>query len=104
MCVRISKVPKDWSAADLLDALQVTDPSLKDTNHNISLYPACNGDTQTALLSLDTRGKTFKGLEPNKVTHVLVNAASGSAIDLEIDYRFYGLTPLNVPEGEIVAE
>ncbi|KAA8911998.1 hypothetical protein FN846DRAFT_358793 [Sphaerosporella brunnea] len=103
-CIRILGIPKDWSETDLLDALETSEWSLKDTKHDISLYPACCGDNLTALLSLESHAGIFERLKPHDVTYVPVTAASGSETILTIDSRFYDLTPLNTPKGEIIAD
>lgn len=101
MCFRIANVPSTWSETDLVEALNSisTGPSLEQT-FQLSLYPACCGYTQTALLSLATCTQYFQDLERNVVNHV--KTPDGTL--LAIDSHFYGMTPLNEPKDDIVAE
>ena len=102
-CVRISGIPKQWSTADLLAALQDFDPSINNQRHSISMYPACCADTYTALLFLNTSTGIYERVKSNEAMHI-VNSSSGPDIVLVIDSQFYNLTPLNTPEGTILAE
>jgi hypothetical protein len=99
-CFRISGVPSTWSEDDLFDALLTIDPSLARQNYRPSLYPACCSSTQIALLNL---GPCTQHL--HQQNHLLVSeSADRTAALLTIDSHFSNLTPLNVPEGEVVAE
>lgn len=97
-CFRISNVPLDWRKDKLLEALKGIDPLLE-PDPQLSLYPACCGDTQTALLSLRICTTYFQCLKSNDSNYV-------TTLDgvLVIDSHFYDLTPLNTLEKEIVAE
>jgi hypothetical protein len=97
-CFRISNVPLDWRKDKLLEALKGIDPLLE-PDPQLSLYPACCGDTQTALLSLRICTIYFQCLKSNDSNYV-------TTLDgiLVIDSHFYDLTPLNTLEKEIVAE
>jgi hypothetical protein len=101
-------VPHDWTSAQLLSVLQEVDTSLgalRYQQNRLFLYPSCFGtigasSTQTALLDLGENLDYFESLDkenPNVVT-----LASGHM--LSIDCTFYGLTPLNIPDGDIAAE
>jgi hypothetical protein len=103
-CFRISGVPPNWSKGDLLAALQDIDPSLNGQNHQLSLYLACCGPTQTALLYLYTCTKYFQNLKPNEDNYAKTNKVNGTDVVLVLDCHFYDLTPLNNPKSEIVAE
>jgi hypothetical protein len=104
-CFRIAGVPSTWSEQDLFGALQHLDPHLKDQKHQLSLYPAYCGSTQTALLNLDTCTKYFRDLDANKFQYEKIpEIVGGTTVLLVIDCHFHDLTPLNTPEGEIVAE
>jgi len=100
-CFRISGIPPRWSEDDLLNALHTIDPSLTHQNCQPSLYPGCSGaiPTQTGLLNLVSGTKR---LESHK--HLQVLESDNKLGALIIDSHFYGLTPLNVPRGEVVAE
>jgi len=97
-------VPLDWKVIDLLDALKAIDSSLKDHKHQLSLYPACNTPTQTALLTLDSCSKYFRSLKPNESYYETTSVVNKSKTILTLDSHFHDLTPLNTPEGDIVAE
>jgi hypothetical protein len=89
----------------LMVALQTIDPYLNIPNHRLSLYLACCSSAQTALLDLGKCTEYFQQLGPNDVRHVSIpNTATETRVDLVIDRNFYGLTPLNALEGEVVAE
>jgi hypothetical protein len=103
-CFRISGIPQDWKEDDLLGALQNIDPDLRNQESQLSLYPACCGSSQTALLELDTT-KYFESLGPNEsYTRISQPSKTEAARVLTIDSDFYGLTPLNTPDKQIIAE
>ena len=101
-CFRISGIPQDWKEHDLLGALQNIDPDLRNQKSQLSLYPACCGSSQTALLELDPT-KYFQSLGPNESYHPVSPPSKTEAV-LTIDSDFYGLTPLNTPDKRIIAE
>jgi len=98
-CFRISGVPPSWSENDLFDVLQTLDPPLT-RNEKPSLFPACSGLTQTALLNLDSYPEHL----PHAKYLQLPETTSRTGAHLTIDCDFYNLTPLNIPKGEIIAE
>ncbi|KAF8241553.1 hypothetical protein K440DRAFT_591862, partial [Wilcoxina mikolae CBS 423.85] len=102
-CVRISGIPKWWSVPDLLAALEAFDPSITDVQQSISIYPACCVDTHTALLCLNSPTGIYERVKLNEAMHI-VNTSSGPEIVLVINSHFYNLTPLNTPEGPILAD
>ncbi|KAF8536358.1 hypothetical protein BDD12DRAFT_290351 [Trichophaea hybrida] len=102
-CFRIANVPPTWSRDDLLDSLRKIDSSLarRDSHeYQLSLYPACYGSTQTALLNLCTCSEYFQQLKPNDFNYV----KTSSGTQLVIDSHFYDLTPLNSPGDYVVAD
>jgi hypothetical protein len=101
-CFRISGIPQDWKEDDLLGALQDIDPDLRNQKSQLSLYPACCGSSQTALLELDTTNY-FQSLGLNE-SYKRISPPSKTAAVLTIDSDFYGLTPLNTPDKQIIAE
>jgi hypothetical protein len=100
---RISGIPQDWKEDDLVGALQTIDPELRNQNPQLSLYPACCGSSQTALLELDPT-KYFQSLGPNESYKPVIPASRTEAVFLTIDSHFNGLTPLNTPDRQIIAE
>lgn len=101
-CFRIANIPKEWSENDLLDVLRTVDQSFRAQKHQLALYPACTGSTQTALLSLDACTDYFS---PNTDRYEPVNSTGERpGTDLRVDDYFYNLTPLNNPGDKIVAE
>jgi hypothetical protein len=99
MCFRISNVPPKWSREDLLIRLKSVDDSFDlSATDRLSLYPACSGRSQVALLNLMECSKYFQQLDPHRPHLIRGNP------DLTVDSNFYGLTPLNSPEGDIIAE
>jgi hypothetical protein len=100
VCFRISNVPPTWNEAELLQAFQTSDDSLDFTTgqYRLSFHPACSGSSQTALLNLQCPGCSWN-IQSNEDKLI----RSGGS-DIVMDRHFYGLTPLNTPEGEIVAE
>jgi hypothetical protein len=95
---RILDIPDRWSKEDLRRALQTVDPSLTDP-YTLSLYPACQGTGQVAIITLPQPTEYFKQVAPYQRIFAYVDEA-----DLWIDCDFDGLTPLNHPPDEIVAE
>jgi len=102
-CFRIANVPFTWRRDDLLNSLQKIDPSLerKDLHElQLSLYPACFGSTQTALLNLRPCTEYFQQLKSDDFNYV----STSGGTDLVIDSHFYDLTPLNTPGKKVDAE
>ncbi|KAF8530881.1 hypothetical protein BDD12DRAFT_914734 [Trichophaea hybrida] len=99
-CFRISGLPLSWSENDLFDALHDNDPSLTRQSYRPSLYPACFGSKQTALLYLDPSTEHLHSHNHLQVSE----SASRTATVLTIDSDFHNLTPLNDPKGDIVAD
>jgi len=97
-CFRVANVPSDWTEARLLDALEKIDPLLE-KNPELSLYPACCGTTKTALLKQRTSTAYFQNLKTNEFNYITFEGTV-----LVIDTHFFGLTPLNTPEGKVFAE
>jgi hypothetical protein len=102
-CFRISGIPQDWKGDDLLGALQTIDLDLRNQKPQLSLYPACSGSSQTALLELDPT-KYFQSLGSNESYERVIPASKTEAVFLTIDSHFNGLTPLNTPDKQIIAE
>jgi hypothetical protein len=101
-CFRISNVPLTWDEACLFDYLKSVDESLDrlaTDDYRLSLYPACCGSSQVALLNFTNCPIYFRRLHPGQ-DHSVQRKDS----DIVLDSHFYGLTPLNIPEGDIVAE
>jgi len=102
-CFRIANVPSTWREDGLLQALQKIDHSLGRQGahkYQLSLYPACYGLTQTALLNLCPSTEYFQQLNANDFNYV----RTPDGVDLVIDSHFYDLTPLNSSGDEAVAE
>jgi len=98
ICFRISNAPL---TTDLLACFEDLDASLS-TTHGIpqlSLYPACSGASQVALLSPVHYPQYLQDLGP--YDNYLVRRPD---FDILINRDFHGLTPLNVPKGDIIAE
>jgi hypothetical protein len=100
VCFRISNVPPTWNEAELLQAFQTSDDSLDlaTGQYRLSFHPACSGSSQTALLNVQCPRCSWN-IQSNEDKLI----RSGGS-DIVMDRHFYGLTPLNTPEGEIVAE
>jgi hypothetical protein len=99
-CFRITGLPSSWTENDLFDILHAADPSLIHENYRPSLYPACYGTTQTALLNLDSSTERLQRQEH----FIIQQSASRTEVVLTLDCSFHNLTPLNVPRGKVVAE
>ena len=97
VCFRISNVPPMWNEGDLRQAFHDS-LGLATSQYQLSFYPACSGSSRTALLKLQCPGSSCN-LLPNED-----NLIRREDSDIVIDRHFHGLTPLNTPEGEIVAE
>ncbi|KAF8535736.1 hypothetical protein BDD12DRAFT_326422 [Trichophaea hybrida] len=99
-CFRIANVPPSWNEDTLQAALETIDPFIADGNPRLSLYPCLySTQTQTALLNLGACTEYFQCLQPNDFSYVHI-----ADVLLVIDSHFYDLTPLNSPEGSIVAD
>ncbi|KAF8539938.1 hypothetical protein BDD12DRAFT_980660 [Trichophaea hybrida] len=99
-CFRIANVPSSWNEDTLQAALETIDPFIADGNPRLSLYPCLySTQSQTALLNLGTCTEYFQRLQPNDFNYVHI-----ADVFLVIDSHFYDLTPLNSPEGSIVAD
>ncbi|KAI5843708.1 hypothetical protein BZA05DRAFT_179670 [Tricharina praecox] len=101
-CFRISNVPSEWSEDDLLGYLGKLDASLGNLaadGSRLSLYPACSGPDRVALLNVKNCPEYFRRIRPGES-----NSVQQPDSDLVIDSHFYSLTPLNNPEGSIVAD
>ncbi|CAG8712014.1 16380_t:CDS:2, partial [Acaulospora colombiana] len=98
-CLRISGIPDGWSVDTLRQCLQTLDPNLCDDEFKISLYPACHGSGQVGMLNLSHCTEYFKRVVPYKPFF-----ACAQDQDLSIDCDFNGLTPLNTPPKDILAD
>ncbi|KAA8908223.1 hypothetical protein FN846DRAFT_889579 [Sphaerosporella brunnea] len=105
-CFRLTNIPLEWSQDDLLKPLQELEPSLSHFDGRISLYPACCGPTtQTVLLNLQTCYAFFQHIGPDDKTRLSIpGKVANEAVVLSVDCNFYGLTPLNNPGDDSVAE
>lgn len=100
VCFRISNVPSTWGKDELVEAIQSLDEPLSvSADYTLSLHPACHGSSQTALLELERLPNHLSSLRTNESKRI-----GREDLDLVVDRHFYGLTPLNTPEGGIVAE
>jgi hypothetical protein len=91
-CFRISSIPSRWTENDLVVFLEKQGLPVPGDGE-LSLYPACNGHAQTALLNL-----------PHCPEHFCDQYFSHDNVQLSIDSQFEGLTPLNTPQEDILAE
>ncbi|KAF8540115.1 hypothetical protein BDD12DRAFT_777518, partial [Trichophaea hybrida] len=99
-CFRISNVPLNWNEDMVHATLETIDPFIADGNPRLSLYPCLySTQTQTALLNLGTCTEYFQHLQPNDFKYVAIEDDH-----LVIDSHFYELTPLNSPEGSVIAD
>ncbi|CAG8701125.1 10351_t:CDS:2, partial [Acaulospora colombiana] len=98
-CLRISGIPDSWSEDDLRWCLKTLDPNLRGNDFKLSLYPACHGSGQVCTLNLSQCTEYFQQVVPYKPFF-----ASVQGQDFSIDCDFNGLTPLNTPPKEILAD
>ncbi|KAF8538249.1 hypothetical protein BDD12DRAFT_806276 [Trichophaea hybrida] len=105
-CFRVTNIPPEWSKDNLLKSLREIEPSLDHFDGPVSLYPACCDTTsQTALLNLKTCPEFLQDIGPGDTKSLKMQGQNlDKTVVLSVDSHFYGLTPLNTPEGEIVAE
>jgi hypothetical protein len=101
VCIRINAIPEDWTEHDLLDVLQNEVGNFETQKPKLSLFPACSGRSQTALLNLGAPSEFFLKLKGE--THLELRTAEKRE-SVSIGNTFYGLTPLNNPGKEIFAE
>jgi hypothetical protein len=103
-CFRISGIPLGWTDVGIVGALRSLEPIIiLDGQHlRLSLYPACSELTQTGLLKLDNCLEFLKNIMSNE-TKLELSVEGENAI-VDIDGRFYDLTPLNTPDNEHFTE
>jgi hypothetical protein len=101
---RISGIPPGWTNVGIVGALESLEPTIiHDGQHpHLSLYPACNGLTQTGLLKLENCLEFLKKFMSDEFKLEL--SVEGENAIVGIDDRFYDLTPLNTLENEHIAE
>jgi hypothetical protein len=99
MCFRVSDIPDGWSEEDLRRALKTLDPSLDDDHYDASLYPACHGSRQVAIIKTYQATEYLKGISSDKTHFNRIGRKT-----LSIDRHFHGLTPLNTPPKDVDAE
>jgi len=87
----------------LLAALENIDPYRESVKLQLSLYPACCGANQTAILNLDVCTEYYKQLKLRDFNYAPITNTTDSE-HLVFDCHFYGLTPLNSPGDKVVAE
>jgi hypothetical protein len=63
----------------------------------LSLYPACSGFSQTALLDLKENIEYFENLDAEKSTPITLLSDNLKVHVCSLDCSFYNLTPLNNP-------
>lgn len=105
-CLRIQNVPLAWSKDELLACLQTAHTSLNNLDAGaLELYPACSSSlSQTALLNTKEPLAYFESLKLKQPKYIPVNDPALRNACLEVDSHFAALTPLNMPEGNIIAE
>lgn len=104
-CLRIQNVPLSWGKDMLLACLQTAHTSLNSLDAGaLELYPACSSSSQTALLNTNEPLAYFESLKLKQPEYIPVNDPVFRNTCLEVDSHFAALTPLNAPEGHIVAE
>jgi hypothetical protein len=101
VCIRINAIPEDWTEHDIRGALQNEVDNFDTQKPKLSLFPACSGRSQTALLNLGAPSGFFLELKGEK--HLELRTAEKDDF-VSIDNNFSDLTPLNDPGNEIFAE
>jgi hypothetical protein len=102
-------MPLSWNEDRLLGVLKSIDPELTkvvipDKGYQLAIYPACYGQTQNALLNLETSTTFFDSVANDSTKYVPQASTEYCPLVLSIDKHFYGLTPLNRPERKIALE
>jgi hypothetical protein len=102
--IRISGIPAGWTDVDTICALKALEPTIihGDEHPRLSLYPTCNGLTQTGLLKLENCSEFLKKIMSDEIKLEL--SVEGKNAIVDIDDQFYDLTPLNTVENEHIAE
>jgi hypothetical protein len=104
LCYRLSNLSLELSQSRLLDALREANllpPSQKADGYLLDLHPASSGRTQTALLRLERSNPNFAAIPEDKDQCVKVFSTDEPLI---IDRHFRGLTTLNDPGEDVIAE
>lgn len=107
-CWRITGIPDTWDKDTLLDALQKIESleNLRRCVEQLSLHSEPDGSTKAALLNLNEQPGFFKGIDrfTPKFVSLGGGGSEGNDLCLWVDCNFYGFTPLNTPEGDVLAE
>jgi hypothetical protein len=104
-CFRISGIPQSWDKDTVVAEIQEKDPAFKDQKHQLRLFPSCTNANQTAVLNIDEcTSEYFSNINVDRPTQLEVDNLDDEFLCLKIDRDFYDMTPLNVSEGEILAE
>lgn len=104
-CYRIQNVPFTWTKSKLHLTLQKFE-SLGDIEESeLSLFSTSPRSLiKTALLHREKCPECFRSLTTGRSHLLEVEEPAGERHFLSVDYEFYGLTPLNEPEGENIVE
>jgi hypothetical protein len=102
--IRIRGIPAGWTDVGIVGALKSLEPTIihGDQHPRLSLYPAYSGLTQTGLLKLENCLEFRKKFMSDEIKLEL--SVEGENAIVDIDDRFYDLTPLNTLENEHIAE
>jgi hypothetical protein len=91
----ISEIPAGWTDVGTVCALKALKPTIihDDEHPHLSLYPACSGLAQTGLLQLENCLDSLKKIMSDETKLELSVEGENEIVD--IDVRFYDLSPLN---------
>ncbi|KAI5804940.1 hypothetical protein EDC01DRAFT_351408 [Geopyxis carbonaria] len=101
ICIRVENIPWDWKYQKVVEILSLRNHTIGTCRATLSIYRSCSGDTQTALLNLDS--SNLPGKLKGKLQRPITLEAE-ERINISVDTSFYGLTPLNSSEGETLMD
>jgi hypothetical protein len=106
--VRVSGIPRSWNRNVVQAALKACelapkadDDSFSDSLH---LFDACYGTGQVALCEVDSSAPIVQQISSRNGLYRRITLSGVERAQLKFDTRFYDMTPLNSPQGDVVAE
>lgn len=102
-CFRVTNIPMGWEKKHILSWLGQLEDTWKCDSESVSLFRACMGDGKVGLLKLDNYPLSFGRIQPG-TSRFFQARIENEEVLLSVDVDFYGLTPLNDPDEDIVAE
>lgn len=107
---RVTNIPSSWGTTKFDSVLrQYFHIDRTVGKYRLKIHPSVKAgdDTQVALLTVTGPREYVDGIAPGngeRVVNVQEEGDKGKVVQITVDREFCGLTPMNHPEGEAVAE